>query len=299
MVTFMKDSLSDPNLLPLEPSEVLKNLFNDLAVDFTESEVSSMLGIPVTACQKARTHGTIEFDYHHQIKTVCGVSSSNFFFKGIDYKAVRGRLTKTPVTPHRYRTSSYSSKHTAQSILFRFPRVMVDDALKFLQIDDNSFSDAMMDVKVSTLLNSDLLFYLSKTRFLTGPGLYDLGQKTAFYHQDKPFSLSFQGLSLVQGFSKVVEEIMKHFETSYRYELASLTEEKAVIKRFLSEKIKDEQHVEIYSNTCLCKFIQGSFSAVAFYSTGKLAHTTEEKCIFHGDSCCEFHVFLKDLRPPS
>ena len=279
----------------LDPALVLEDLFRNLSNDFSDETLSTIFEIPVSALSKLRKFEPIEFDYLSKIRKACGLSAANFSYKGIDYPAVLGKLTNKPVVPSRYSGYNYSSKHTTLSILSRFPQSMVLDALNFLQVDETFFSEGLMKEKTSTLMDSDLLFYLSQTFLLKDEGLYDLGLRSAFYHKEKAFGLAFEGLTLVQSYENLIREVKKHLDSSFDYELTSLTPEKAVIRRYLTNKVVDEQQVDLYSNTCLCKFTQGSLSAVAYYSQGKFAHTTEERCVFDGEACCEFHVNLKTL----
>lgn len=281
----------------LIPNEVIKSLFDYLYGNFSEEQIADLLEISRKDCELGRKRGALNFNSFSKVKEKCGFSYANLYHKGLDHECIKAKLDNSGIfTPKRYLNSSYSSKRTSHSILANTSPSIVQDAFKFLQIDGEEFySESSINQKISTVMNSDLLEYLAECHLLNEDSIYRLGQSSGFYNLKLPFGQAFKGFTLKESFARVIEEIIMHFETSFEYKLTSLTDNKAVIRKYLSGKMKDECHGHTYSNQYLCKYIQGSFSAVALYTTGKLARTTEEKCIFRGHEYCEYHIHLNEL----
>lgn len=281
----------------LTPNDVIKNLFEYLYSEFTEDEISHFFKLNPVKCQLGRKKGALDFASFARVKEKCGFSYANLYHKGIDHDCIKTRLTEGQITiPKRYSRGAFSSRRTSHNILLNTSNNIVQDAKDFLQIDqDEIYSDDVISKKISTLMNSDLLEYLAECHLYTDDDIYQLGQKSGHYNLKLPFGNSFKGLTPKQSFSRVIEEIIRHFETSFEYRLISLTDSKAVIRKHLTEKMKEECKSNLYSNRYLSKYIQGSFSAITLYTTGKFAHTTQEKCVFNGDGYSEFHIHLKEL----
>lgn len=280
----------------LTPNNVIKNLFDYLYSEFTEDQISTFFKLNRTKCQMGRQKGALDFDSFSKVKEKCGFSYANLYHKGLDHECIKAKLTNASVsTPRRYSEGAYSSRRTSHSMLLNSGPSVMKDALDFLQIDKSLYSDEMISQKISTLMNSDLLQYLAECQLFSEEDIYRLGQKSGHYNLDLPFASAFNGLSVKESYARVLEEIIRHFETSFEYRLVSLTENKAVIRKYLTDKMKEDCKSKIYSNKHLCRYIQGSFSAISLYTTGKFTRTTQEKCVFSGSSYSEFHIHLKEL----
>lgn len=281
----------------LNSKNSLITLFSYLLDHFSTEEVLSFFDISKHECSKILKSGNINMDLLFRILEKCHLSHANLLERKIDFDCVGSILKNKRTNPLRYTLSNYSSLRISDNILSHCPLYVRKDALNYLQTDSLHYSPENMNSQVSTILNSDLLYYLSKYHHFSPKDFYLLGNASGHYNKNLPFGKSFVGLNLKNSFLKVIEEIAKHFETSFSYELVSLNNDKAIIRKNLSKKMKDELKTNIYSNEHLCHYVQGSFSAIAFYSTGTFSNTTEEKCLYRGDSTCEFHVHFNDLRP--
>lgn len=281
----------------LSPNSVIKNLFSYLYQNLSKEEISSLFEISIPVLELSRKEGVLDFDSFTKVKDKCGFSYANLYHKGLDHDCILARLTqKSSLIPKRYSTSAYSSRMTSHSILLNLTPETRNDAINFLQIEDSFFySQDNITNKISTIINSDLLKYLVECHLFQIQDIYKLGQMSGFYNLNRPFGQSFKGLSLRESFEKVINEIVNHFETSFKYELVSLTYNKAIIRKHFSEKMKEQLNQKSYSNKYLCKYIEGSFSAIAFYTTGRFVKTSQEKCAFSGDSYSEFHISFENL----
>jgi len=281
----------------LSPNIVIKNLFSYLYQNLSEKELSSILEIPITKLELSRKEGLLDFDTFAKLKEKCGFSYANLYHKGLDHDCILARLTQQSLPiPKRYTTCAYSSRMNSHNILLNLSPEIREDAINFLQIEGHYFySPQNITNKISTIINSDLLKYLVECHLFQPQDIYKLGQMSGFYNLNLPFGYSFKGLSLKESFEKVTDEIVKHFETSFKYELISLTHNKAIIRKHFSEKMKEQLNQKTYSNQYLCKYIEGSFSAIALYTTRRFVRTSQERCAFSGDSYSEFHIYLDEL----
>lgn len=242
----------------LIPREVLKNLFRYLSEHFQKDELRHFFKLTPNELDTIKDKGLLDFESFDRIKTKCGFSYANLYLKGLDHECIKNKLlSNNDVIPTRYTNGAFSSKMTSENIFSHIPQDIVEDGVKFLQINPESFfSKENITEKISTILGADLLEYLASCHLFTIQDMVLLGQKSGFYNADKAFARSFQGYSVKECFAKMADEISRYFETSYVYKVVSLDENKAVVRKYFSQQMKEACRSNIYSNKYICKYVE-------------------------------------------
>ena len=249
----------------------IKQLFSFLKDQFADDVLIANFNITKRAFKRALNKGVLDTESLKHIGDFCGISMCNFFEGNIDLNCVGSKLRGEEYTASRYLVNNYSSRRVAHNILNNCPKPVVSDALNYLQIKKSFFFNENIDKKISTVMNSDLLFYLHRYHGYSNYHMKKLGMLSGFYNIGRPFGNAFNNLSIKESYEKVVEEISRHFETSFLYEIVSIKSRKAIIRKHLTEKMKNGLKQDIYSNSYICKYVEGSLSAVSFYTSNKFS----------------------------
>ncbi|MEW6058232.1 MAG: hypothetical protein AB1540_16640 [Bdellovibrionota bacterium] len=283
-------------------SEFVKNLNDNIfriqaCINVDSQILSDLLGVTSKQLEEFRSgFQNLRIENLEWLCETLGISLENLFTGNIDYPALAQQFGgNVYALPDRYSNSQqhFARARTIMGIIeylnSLFGPKYVHNILSRLQVRREYFDNP--DAFISPYLVTDLLTELRKSGFHENHNV-EMGKSAAKVNEKTRVG---KVLSSSDGPSKMYErlhaEIMDaHYDHLFYYSLSSLSENDLRMTTTPRRHSHDLLETRTFGHRETCLYKQGVYTSFLSHIGCKNYKLEEEKCMYHGDEHCVYHL---------
>lgn len=204
--------------------------------------------------------------------------------------------------PKKYFTAAYSKRRVGRiifAILDKYFSPDITQSLKrIMQIDPTAFNIEYDNERVSTELYGTIYSLLKNVFGFSNKHLYWIGQKTFEFHAESELGKTFFNQSRENAYQIFLEEVSKHVEKSYNYELFKCDKDEVIIRKRLSPEIAEKLGKKTYGNEETDYYSIGFTTTIGYFSSTCFPHAKKTACLYENNQYSEYCIDLKRQDDP-
>lgn len=169
-----------------------------------------------------------------------------------------------------------------------FGEQLASSLLSTLQVSEEYLLDKNEAEGLSIELSNDMFSIIKQMNPLFSPNL--LGMNFFDKLVNSPFYNSFKGKTNTESHEILFEEVAKHLEKSYNYELIKLNSKVCVFRKHPSQEVQDTVGKQIYYDKTACDYQKGIASSISMINSNLRSKVSETRCVHEGDPYCQFEI---------